>query len=355
MTTTASNTSVRERRRRSHPLAIEQMDILKALTAAEYSRRQFILNYASIIDTKLLVPGKKADIIKAAEEFVVKWMNQNGYGAISNNHFKFAVDERLWEDLVGADVPFPFAFMRTGIPDVVVSPEGTTATIEEEEIVNGQVQDGKADVAKKRRRSKSEAFLPEAISAPAMTTVEVRLLEDGQAQITTVATNGTANGKAAGGGGNLSRQTTNSSTNGSNNLNGTQSSSSGGAASNTATTTMQSAAPQEGRRMSSLMNGLTGGSNAAKKERERKKSLSQSSSGATQNGGSPTIPESTQAKKPPADRATPLPTIQKKRSMSLTSLETDDLKMGRRTNTAAQEKFPFLVRWSRSWGRRTSA
>ncbi|KAK4210641.1 hypothetical protein QBC37DRAFT_258898, partial [Rhypophila decipiens] len=107
-----SNTSVRERRRRSHPLAIEQMDILKALTAAEYSRRQFILNYASIIDTKLLVPGKKADIIKGAEEFVVKWMNQNGYGTISNDHFKFAVDERLWEDLVGADLPFPFAFMR---------------------------------------------------------------------------------------------------------------------------------------------------------------------------------------------------------------------------------------------------
>lgn len=45
------------------------------------------------------------------------------------------------------------------------------------------------------------------------------------------------------------------------------------------------------------------------------------------------------------------PLLEKERSMSLTSLE--DLKLSRRVS--AQEKFPFLVRWGRSWGRRTSA
>ena len=99
MTTTAANTAVRERRRRSTQVDVEQMDIMRALAAAEYSRRQFVLNYAASRDTKLLVPGQKADTIKQAEEWVVQWMNQNGHGTIANDFFKYTVDERLWTTL----------------------------------------------------------------------------------------------------------------------------------------------------------------------------------------------------------------------------------------------------------------
>ncbi|KAK0624859.1 hypothetical protein B0T17DRAFT_254859 [Bombardia bombarda] len=112
MATSPANMAVREKRRRSTPLAIEQVNIMKALTAAEYSRRQFILNYAASRETRLLIPGQKADVIKEAEEWVVVWLNQNGFTTVSNEFFKFAVDERLWIAWVGDDVPFPFAFMR---------------------------------------------------------------------------------------------------------------------------------------------------------------------------------------------------------------------------------------------------
>ncbi|KAM7207229.1 hypothetical protein V8F20_002495 [Naviculisporaceae sp. PSN 640] len=241
MTTTASNTSVRERRRRSNPIDIEQMDILRALTAAEYSRRQFVLNYAASRDTKLLIPGQKADTIKQAEEWVVQWMNQNGYGTIANDHFKYAVDERLWDDLVGGDIPFPFSFMRAGIPQV--------------------------------------------------------------------------------------------------NYTGTQLSSAAPTNSNnTQSATTQSSQPRRG----SLLSGLT----ASSSKRERKRSLTSSTLAATVEANGTT------------KKGFPVvngPLLEKKRSMSLTSLEADDLKMGRKTSTTEKEKFPFLVRWSRSWGRRTSA
>ncbi|KAK0735150.1 hypothetical protein B0T26DRAFT_630230, partial [Lasiosphaeria miniovina] len=109
--TTAANAAVRESRRRSTPLDIEQVNVMKALTAAEYSRRQFVLNFAASKDTRLLIPGQKADAIKAAEESVVVWMSHNGFGTVTNEYFKYTVDMRLWTTLVGQEIEFPFAFM----------------------------------------------------------------------------------------------------------------------------------------------------------------------------------------------------------------------------------------------------
>jgi hypothetical protein len=92
----AANAAVRERRRRSTPLDLERMNVQKALTAAEYSRRQFILNFAASRDTQLLVPGQKSDAVKAAEEWVALRLAQNGYQAVNNEFFKYSVDARLW-------------------------------------------------------------------------------------------------------------------------------------------------------------------------------------------------------------------------------------------------------------------
>jgi len=110
----AANAAVRESRRRSNPLDLERMNIMKALTAAEYSRRQFILNFAASKDTTLLIPGQKSAAVKAAEDWVTNWLAQNGYdaSAVSSDFFKYTVDARLWSKHVGDDVPFPFAFMR---------------------------------------------------------------------------------------------------------------------------------------------------------------------------------------------------------------------------------------------------
>ncbi|KAK3392796.1 hypothetical protein B0H63DRAFT_1817 [Podospora didyma] len=113
--TTPANAAVRERRRRSTPLDMEQMNIMKALTAAEYSRRQFVLNFAASKNTQLLIPGQKADAIKVAEEAVVIRLGQNGFDAVTNEFFKYTVDVQLWTALVGEDVEFPFSFMRRGV------------------------------------------------------------------------------------------------------------------------------------------------------------------------------------------------------------------------------------------------
>ncbi len=98
---TPANVAIREQRRRSTPLDIEQINISKALTAAEYSRRQFVLNYAASRDTQLLIPGKKADAIKQAEEWTASWLSQNGYSAAGpmSDFFKYTVDTRLWATL----------------------------------------------------------------------------------------------------------------------------------------------------------------------------------------------------------------------------------------------------------------
>jgi hypothetical protein len=107
-----ANAAVRENRRRTTLLELERMNVLKALTAAEHSRRQFILNFAASRDTQLLVPGKKADAVKAAEEWVGVWLSQNGYQTVNSDLFKYTVDARLWSAHVGDDIDFPFAFMR---------------------------------------------------------------------------------------------------------------------------------------------------------------------------------------------------------------------------------------------------
>jgi len=129
------------------------MNVLKALTAAEYSRRQFILNFAASRDTQLLIPGQKSDAVKAAEEWVAGWLSQNGYQNVNNEFFKYTVDARLWSThgtflescllrsltpTVGDDVEFPFAFMR-GTPETSPS---EISSIEAEKM-----------------RPKSEAFL----------------------------------------------------------------------------------------------------------------------------------------------------------------------------------------------------
>lgn len=113
MATAAANKAVRERRRQSSAVEIEKMNVMKALTAAEYSRRQFVLNFAASKDIQLLVPGQKADVIKEAEEWAVRWLSENGYASASNDFFKYTVDARLWNTLVGGDIEFPFAFMRS--------------------------------------------------------------------------------------------------------------------------------------------------------------------------------------------------------------------------------------------------
>ncbi|KAK4129693.1 hypothetical protein N657DRAFT_91018 [Parathielavia appendiculata] len=107
-----ANAAVRERRRRSTPLDLERMNVMKALTAAEHSRRQFILNFAASIDTQLLVPGQKSNAVKAAEEWVALQLAQDGYQAVNSDFFKYSVDVRLWSTHVGNDLEFPFAFMR---------------------------------------------------------------------------------------------------------------------------------------------------------------------------------------------------------------------------------------------------
>lgn len=111
-----ANVAVREQRRRSTPFDIEQMNILKALTAAEYSRRQFVLNFAASKDTQLLVPGQKADAIKEAEEWAVSYLNENGYSTVNSDFFKYTVDERLWTALGGCFLhPFHLSILTMNL------------------------------------------------------------------------------------------------------------------------------------------------------------------------------------------------------------------------------------------------
>ncbi|KAK4096872.1 hypothetical protein N658DRAFT_332024 [Parathielavia hyrcaniae] len=108
----AANAAVRERSLRSTPVDLERMNVMKALTAAEHSRRQFILNFAASRDTQLLIPGQKSSAVKAAEEWVALRLAQEGYQAVKTDYFKYSVDARLWSTHVGNDLEFPFAFMR---------------------------------------------------------------------------------------------------------------------------------------------------------------------------------------------------------------------------------------------------
>jgi hypothetical protein len=91
-----ANAAVRERRRKSTPAGLERVNVINALTAAEHSRRQFILNFAASRDTQLAIPGKKAAAVKAAEEWAAWQLNQNGHHAPGHDLFKYTVDVRLW-------------------------------------------------------------------------------------------------------------------------------------------------------------------------------------------------------------------------------------------------------------------
>ncbi|KAK4171727.1 hypothetical protein QBC36DRAFT_224243 [Triangularia setosa] len=114
MTSGAANMAVRERRHQSGPTDLEQVNIMKALTAAEHSRRQFVLlNYAASKDTSLLTPGKKSEVVKLAEQWVVGWLHQNNLNPISSEYFKYTVDTHLWATYIGNAVEFPFTFMRS--------------------------------------------------------------------------------------------------------------------------------------------------------------------------------------------------------------------------------------------------
>ncbi len=110
-----ANAAVRERRRRSTPLDLERMNVIKALTAAEYSRRQFILNFAASRDTRLLVPGQKSDAVKAAEEWVVAWLGQNGYQEVNSEFFRYKVDDRLWTTYGTSRRSLLYLFLRLTI------------------------------------------------------------------------------------------------------------------------------------------------------------------------------------------------------------------------------------------------
>ncbi|KAL2270783.1 hypothetical protein VTJ83DRAFT_154 [Remersonia thermophila] len=107
-----ANAAVRETRRRSTPLDVESVNVIKALTTAEYSRRQFILNFAASRNTQLLIPGRKSEAVKAAEQWAARHLHLNGHRALNNDFFKYLVDEYLWATHVGDDIPFPFAFMH---------------------------------------------------------------------------------------------------------------------------------------------------------------------------------------------------------------------------------------------------
>ncbi|KAL2150999.1 hypothetical protein VTH82DRAFT_6097 [Thermothelomyces myriococcoides] len=106
-----ANAAVRENRRQTTPLELERMNVSKALTAAEHSRRQFILNFAATRNTQLLIPGRKSDAVKVAEEWAAVRLRQNGHPVVKDEFFRYTVDARLWETHVGNDIDFPFAFM----------------------------------------------------------------------------------------------------------------------------------------------------------------------------------------------------------------------------------------------------
>ncbi|KAK4174483.1 hypothetical protein QBC36DRAFT_312902 [Triangularia setosa] len=121
MTSEAANMAVRERRRQSAPTDLERLNIMKALTAAEHSRRQFVLNYAASKDTSLLIPGKKSEVVKLAEQWVVGWLHQNNLNPVSSEFFKYSVDTHLWATFIGNAVEFPFTFMRSAVHDSTIA------------------------------------------------------------------------------------------------------------------------------------------------------------------------------------------------------------------------------------------
>ncbi|KAK3985062.1 hypothetical protein QBC44DRAFT_164457 [Cladorrhinum sp. PSN332] len=158
MMSSAANASVRERRRRSSTMDLEQMNVIKALTAAEHSRRQFVLNFAASKQTRLLIPGQKADAVKAAEEWVAAWLGQNGLSPVSSEFFKYTVDAQLWSTHVGSEVDFPFSFMRANL-DVVSSATATPESRRESQTTQRPLSQVILDDATTETRSDDQTSL----------------------------------------------------------------------------------------------------------------------------------------------------------------------------------------------------
>jgi len=91
-----ANAAVRERKQKSSPEDLGFVNYINALTAAEHSRRQFVLNYAATRDKQLIIPGKKSDAVKAAEEWAAWSLSQSGNHAPDHGLYKYTVDARLW-------------------------------------------------------------------------------------------------------------------------------------------------------------------------------------------------------------------------------------------------------------------
>ncbi|KAK3335279.1 hypothetical protein B0T19DRAFT_3992 [Cercophora scortea] len=151
----AANTAVREKRRRSSAQDIEKLNVLKALTAAEYSRRQFVLNYAASRSTQLLIPGRKSGAIKEAEEWVVGWLSQNGFGTITNEFFKYMVDSRLWTTFVGDDIAFPFTFMHQVVQAQRAHDQSVTGSTHPSHESETTLTNSSVDDSPKQRRGSS--------------------------------------------------------------------------------------------------------------------------------------------------------------------------------------------------------
>lgn len=112
--TVPANAAVRERRRRATPLDLERMNVMKALTAAEHSRRQFILNFAASRHTQLLLPGQKSDVVRAAEKWAADWLGQKGFDQVGTELFRYTVDARLWATHGESAPPCPEVSSVTG-------------------------------------------------------------------------------------------------------------------------------------------------------------------------------------------------------------------------------------------------
>lgn len=93
---TPANAAIRDRRRLWTVRDVERQNLRISRVAAEHSRRQFILNFASTRDKGLLLPGGGAQAIKAAEEWATAWFKDNGLAEDSHVLFRYTVDERLW-------------------------------------------------------------------------------------------------------------------------------------------------------------------------------------------------------------------------------------------------------------------
>ncbi|KAJ4287903.1 hypothetical protein N0V88_007523 [Collariella sp. IMI 366227] len=152
-----ANAAVRERRRKSSPRQLARINVIQALTAAEYSRRQFILNFAASRHFELLLPGRKADAVKAAEEWVSASFAKEGYHHVDAEFYKYTVDSQLWSTYVGDEVDFPFSFMqeRADISIDTKRKSEAFSTTEEIDVRDGEIFDLTKSSTSSSRRSQA--------------------------------------------------------------------------------------------------------------------------------------------------------------------------------------------------------